>query len=86
MGNEQKTKTWQSQLPVGIAVMLLLLCIEYPSVACTNATPACSTREPAHLQVMAVISTDSVYESDDIYLPNWIKEEEILPGAYLANK
>ena len=88
MSTEQKMKVWQSQLPwpVSVAVMLLLLCIEYPLVACTNATPACSTREPENLQVMAVIPTDSVYESDDIQMPDWIKEEELLPGAYLADK
>ena len=75
---------WQSQLPSCVVVMLLLLCIEYPLVTCINVTPACSTKEPAHLQVMAVIPTDSVYESDNTYLPNWQKGEELLPGAHLA--
>ena len=46
-----------------------------------------NTREPAHLQVMAAIPTDSVYESvDDMQLPNWQKGEEILQGAHLAVK
>ena len=71
MGNGQKMKMWQSQLPVGVVVMSLFLSIEYPSVVCyTNVTSACSTREPAHLQVVEVIPTDSVYKSvDNIQLP-----------------
>ena len=69
-------------------VMLLLLCIEHSLVVCTH--PTCSTREPTctHIQVMAVVSTSSVYESDNIQqlLPDWQKGEEILPGAHLAAK
>ena len=87
MSNEQKMKIWQSQLPECIIVISLLLCIEYPLVVCTNATLACSIREPANLQVVAVIPTDSVNKSvDDIQLSNWQKGEEILPGAHLAAK
>ena len=68
-------KMRQILLPACVIVMLLLqdLCIEYPSVACTYVTPTCSTREPAHLQVMAVIPIDSVYKSEDIQLPDWQK-------------
>jgi gamma-aminobutyric acid type B receptor len=35
---------------------------------------------------MAVISTNSVYESENVQLPDWQKGEEILPGAFLAAK
>ena len=51
-------------------MMLLLLCSEHLLVVCTDVTPTCSTREPTHthlqLQVMAIVSTSSVYESDNI--------------------
>ena len=73
---------WQ---PVQVRVMLVLLCIEYPLVTCTSATPVCSTREPNVLQIMAVIPTAN--ESDiDKPSPDWKKGEEILPGAHLAIK
>jgi hypothetical protein len=77
---------WQSQLPACIIAMLLLLCTEHPLVVCTHVTPTCSNGEPAltHLQVMAVISINSVYESENVQLPDWQKDEEILPGACLA--
>ena len=74
MSTEEKTKMWQSQLPACIIVTLLLLCI-------ANVTPTCSTTERAHLQVIVVIPTESVY---NIQLPNWQKGEEILPGAHQA--
>ena len=74
MSIEEKTKMWQSQLPACIIVTLLLLCI-------ANVTPTCSTKERAHLQVMVVIPTESVY---NIQLPDWQKGEEILPGAHQA--
>ena len=66
--------------------MLLLLCIDHPLVVCTDVTPTCSAREPTriHLKVMAVVSTNGVYESDNVQLPDWQKGEEILPGAHLA--
>ena len=65
-----------------IIVMLLML------VVCTYVTPTCSTKEPTrtYLQVMAVVSTSSVYESDNKLLPDWQKSEGILPGAHLAAK
>ena len=73
-----------------IIMMLLLPCSEHPLVECTHGTPTCSTREPTltHLKVMAVVSINSVYESDNIQqlLPDWQNSEEILPGAYLAAK
>ena len=80
---------WQSQLPPCITVMLLLLCIDHPLVVCTDVTPTCSTREPTHthnMQVMAVVSTNGVYESDNVQLADWQKSEEILPGAQIAAK
>ena len=81
---------WQSQLPPCVTVMLLLLCIDHPLVVCTNVTPTCSTREPTrartHMQVMAVVSTNGVYQSDNVQLPDWQKSEEILPGALIAAK
>ena len=83
-----KKKMWQSQLPACVTVMLLLLSIDHPSVVCTDVTPTCSTREPTctHLQVMAVVSTNGVYESDNIQLADWQKSEEILPGVQIAAK
>ena len=76
---------WQLQLPISVAAILLLLCIEYPLVTRTNGNPVCDTREPTLLQVLAVIQTP--YISDDVkLLPDWIKGEEILPGAQLAIK
>ena len=35
---------------------------------------------------MAVVSTNGVYESDNVQLPDWQKGEEILPGAHLTAK
>ena len=79
---------WQSQLPPCVTVMLLLLCIDHPLVVCTDVTPTCSTREPTrtHLKAMAVVSTNGVYQSDNVQLPDWQKSEEILPGALIAAK
>ena len=83
-----KKKMWQSQLPPCVTVMLLLLCIDHPLVVCTDVTPTCSTKEPTHthLQVIAVVSTNGVYQSDNVQLPDWQKSEEILPGAQIAAK
>ena len=83
-----KKKMWQSQLPPCVTVMLLLLCIDHPLVVCTDVTPTCSTREPTrtHIQVIAVVSTNGVYQSDNVQLPDWQKSEEILPGAQIATK
>ena len=34
-----KKKMWQSHLPPCVTVMLLLLCVDHPSVVCTDVTP-----------------------------------------------
>ena len=71
-----------------VIVILLLSCIEYPFVLCTeeiNVTSVIRARESRVLQVLVVIPT--AYESDDVELfPDWKKGEEILPGAHLAAK
>ena len=67
--------------------MLLLLCMESPLVVYSSVTPTCNTRELlTHLQVMAVIPTNNVYEPNDIQYPDWQKGEEILPGESIAAK
>ena len=35
---------------------------------------------------MAVVSTNGVYQSDNVQLADWQKSEEILPGAQIAAK
>ena len=59
-------KMWQPQLQVGVIVMTMLLHIEYSLVMRTTMTRTYDTRGAAHLQIMAVILTNSVYKLDNL--------------------